>query len=96
MAADIKEIALELLRDCFNDEIAYLQIKMRKDKYIPQLEHMQRTSSELFEDIFSENSEAHELIETNKAKRIELLKSIIRGETEYEEEEEWESWADDE
>ncbi len=43
---DIRQIALELLRDCFEDEIAHLELRMIRDDQAPRFEKLRATYSE--------------------------------------------------
>lgn len=75
----MKQLALELLSDCFQDEVETLRIHVMKGELRPDLEHLETQFPELFQTLISEDTPSHEIIAKNRAKRIELLKQIVNG-----------------
>ena len=43
---DIRRVALDLLRDCYADEIAHLELRMIRDDQAPRFQALQATHSE--------------------------------------------------
>lgn len=76
---DMRQIALDLLRDCFEDEVAHLQLRMIRDNQAPRFEALRETHPEIYEDFMSARSGPHEVLLKNRRKRVEVLISIIEG-----------------
>ena len=58
---NIKETALDLLRDCFEDEIAMLELRMIRDAQSPRFEELKETHPEIWEDFMRARTGPHEV-----------------------------------
>ncbi len=76
---DIRKIALDLLRDCFEDEIAHLELRIIRDDQAPRFEALKETQPAIFEDFMKARTGPHEVLLKNRRKRVEALRSIIEG-----------------
>ena len=43
---DIRKAALDLIRDCFEDEVAHLELRIIRDDQAPRFEGLRATHSE--------------------------------------------------
>jgi len=77
---DIRRIALDLLVDCFADEVAHLELRMIRDDQAPRFEALKDTHPEIYADFMRARSEHHEILLQNRQKRERILKQIIEGE----------------
>lgn len=77
---DIRKVALELLIDCFADEVAHLELRMIRDNQAPRFHALKDTHPEIYEDFMRARSEHHETLLRNRQKRERILKQIIEGE----------------
>lgn len=74
-----KDIALDLLRDCFNDEIAHLELRIIRDSQAPRFETLRATHPEIYDDFMKARSGPHEVLLANRRKRVEMLTKFIEG-----------------
>ena len=77
---DIRGVALELLIDCFADEVAHLELRMIRDNQAPRFQALKDTHPEIYADFMRARSEHHEILLRNRQKRERILKQIIEGE----------------
>ena len=75
----MKEIAIDLLKDCFEDEIAHLHLRMIRDAQQPRFEALKESHPEIYKDFMAARQEWHEILLRNRKKRIEVLTEIIEG-----------------
>lgn len=78
---DIQQIAFDLIRDCFEDEIAHLELRIIRDNQAPRFEGLKKTHPEIFDDFMKARSGPHEVLLRTRRKRVEVLRSIIEGES---------------
>jgi hypothetical protein len=76
---DIRKVALDLLRDCFEDEIAHLELRIIRDDQAPRFEALKETHSEIYEDFMKARTGPHEVLLNNRRKRVEVLRSIVES-----------------
>ena len=81
---DVRHIAVDLLRDAFEDEIAHLELRIIRDDQAPRFEALKATHSEIFKDFMKAREGPHEVLLKNRRRRIEILTAIIEGEDEEE------------
>jgi len=81
MSEQIKRIALGLLKDCYEDEIAHLQLRMIRDAQEPRFEAIKGEHPEIWEDFQKARIDCHEVLLRNRRKRETILRSIIEGDT---------------
>lgn len=74
-----KRIALDLLRDAFEDEIAHLELRMIRDAQQPRFEELKDSHSEIFKDFMKARTGPHEVLLKNRRKRVEILTAFIEG-----------------
>ncbi len=76
-----KELALDLLRDCFEDEIAHLTLRMIRDAQTPRFIALKESHPEIYRDFMIARSGPHEVLLRNRRKRVKVLTEIIEGKT---------------
>jgi hypothetical protein len=74
-----KEVALDLLKDCFDDEIAQLELRLIRDAQAPRFEALKETHPEIYQDFMKARTGPHEVLLKNRRKRVEILTGIIEG-----------------
>lgn len=74
-----KKIALDLLRDCFQDEIAHLELRMIRDTQAPRFEALKESHPEIYEDFMRARFGPHETLLKNRRKRVEILTKFIES-----------------
>jgi len=75
----MKRIALDLLKDCYEDEIAHLELRMIRDAQAPRFEALRDSHPEIYADFMKARSEHHEILLKNRRKREKILREIIEG-----------------
>ena len=75
----MKEIALDLLKDCFEDELAHLELRIIRDTQSPRFEALQDSHPEIYADFMKARTGPHEVLLKNRQKRVEILKKIIEN-----------------
>lgn len=79
MNKNIKEIALNLLKDCFADEISHLELRMIRDAQAPRFEALKESNPEIYQDFMKARSGPHEILLKNRRKRVKILTGIIEN-----------------
>jgi hypothetical protein len=74
-----KRVLLDLLKDCFDDEVAHLELRMIRDAQAPRFEALKETNPEIYEDFMAARSGPHEVLLKNRRKRVEVLREMIEG-----------------
>ena len=75
----IRHIALDLLRDCFEDELAHLELRMIRDAQSPRFEALQESHPEIYADFMKARTGPHEILLRNRKKRVEVLTGLIES-----------------
>lgn len=75
----VKLIALGLLKDCFEDELAHLELRMIRDDQAPRFEKLKKSHPAIHRDFMRAREGPHEILLKNRRKRVELLTEIIEG-----------------
>jgi hypothetical protein len=57
---DIKQIALDLLRDCYEDEIAHLELRIIRDAQQPRFEALRADHPAIYHDFVIARTGPHE------------------------------------
>ena len=78
--SDTKMVAMDLLRDCFEDEMAHLELRMIRDAQAPRFKELEETHPEIYRDFMAARSGPHEVLLRNRNKRVEALKKLIESE----------------
>ncbi len=73
----MRKLALDLLRDCYEDELAHLELRMIRDDQAPRFEALKDSHSEIYADFVRARSGPHEVLLRNRRKRVEVLTAII-------------------
>lgn len=76
---EVKHIVLDLIRDCFDDELAHLELRMIRDAQAPRFEALKDSHPEIYADFIRARGGAHERLLANRRKRVEALTSIIEN-----------------
>lgn len=74
-----KEIVLDLLKDCFEDEIAHLKLRIIRDLQSPRFEELKETHPEIWKDFMVARSGPHEVLLKNRRKRVKMLTEYIEN-----------------
>jgi hypothetical protein len=74
-----KEKALDLLQDCFADEIAHLQLRIIRDTQAPRFEALKKIHPEIYTDFMKARTGPHEVLLTNRRKRVKVLIEFIES-----------------
>ena len=75
----MKEMILDLIKDCYEDEIAHLELRMIRDAQQPRFEALKESHPEIYKDFMRARSGCHEVLLRNRRKRVEKLTKIIEG-----------------
>lgn len=76
----MKKAILDLLKDCYEDEIVHLQLRMIRDAQQPRFEALKDSHPEIYRDFMAARNEWHEVLLRNRRKRVEMLAKIVEGE----------------
>ena len=71
---------LDLIKDCYENEIAHLELRMIRDAQQPRFEALKESHPEIYKDFMRARSGCHEVLLKNRIKRVETLTKIIEGE----------------
>ena len=74
---DIRQVALDLLRDCFEDEIAHLELRIIRDNQAPRFKSLKKSHPEIYRDFMKARTGPHEILLKNRRKRVEALRALI-------------------
>ena len=77
MITSIKDICLSLLKDCFEDEIQHLELRIIRDTQAPRFEALRESHPEIYADFMKARTGPHEILLKNRNRRIEILKTLI-------------------
>ena len=75
----MKEILIDLLEDCFADEIAHLKLRVIRDEQAPRFEALKESQPEIYEDFMKARNGQHEVLLANRRKRVSILRNLIEG-----------------
>lgn len=78
-AADIRHTAIDLLKDCFADEIAHLNLRIIRDDQAPRFEKLRGSHPEIWKDFSAARGTHHETLLKGRRKRVEILTQIAEG-----------------
>lgn len=76
---DVRRTALDLLRDCYEDELAHLELRIIRDDQAPRFEKLKESQPEIWNDFMRARDEWHETLLKNRRKRIEVLRALVEG-----------------
>jgi len=74
-----KEIALDLLKDNFDEEIAHLRLRIIRDAQAPRFEALRATHPEIHADFVKARTGPHEVLLQARRKRIQVLTKLIEN-----------------
>ena len=75
----MKKVILDLLKDCYEDEIAHLELRMIRDAQQPRFEALKESHPEIYRDFMAARNEWHKILLKNRRKRVEVLTKIVEG-----------------
>ena len=75
----VRAVALDLLKDCFADELAHLELRLIRDTQAPRFEGLRQTHPEIYADFIRARTGPHETLLKNRRKRVKVLTAIIEG-----------------
>lgn len=76
---DIRYKALDLLKDCYEDEIAHLNLRIIRDNQAPRFKALENSHPEIYNDFMEARNVHHEVLKRNRDKRIHELRSIVES-----------------
>jgi len=74
-----KTILKDLLKDCFEDEIEHLNLRLIRDAQAPRFEALKESHPEIHKDFMAARSGPHEALLRNRRKRVKILTEMIEG-----------------
>lgn len=75
----MSDTLLDLLRDCFEDEIAHLQLRLIRDAQAPRFEALKELHPEIYADFMAARNGPHETLLRNRRKRVEVITALIES-----------------
>ena len=75
----LRKVAISLLKDCFEDEVDHLELKLIRDTQAPRFEALKDTHPEIHEDFMRARSVHHENLLKNRKNRVAILTKIAEG-----------------
>jgi uncharacterized protein with gpF-like domain len=79
MEVKMKKVILDLLKDCYEDELAHLELRMIRDAQQPRFEALKESHPEIYRDFMEARNGAHEILLRNRRKRVDVLTKIVEG-----------------
>ena len=76
---DIRHIAVDLLKDCYEDEIAHLNLRIIRDDQAPRFKALEVSHPEIYRDFMTARTVHHEILKKNRDKRIDVLRKLIEN-----------------
>lgn len=73
----MKKVLIDLLKDCYEDELAHLELRIIRDAQEPRFEALKETNPEIYNDFMRARGEWHEILLRNRRKRVEVLTGLI-------------------
>jgi len=74
---DVRYVALDLLKDCYEDEIAHLNLRIIRDNQAPRFKAIEATHPEIYRDFMEARTVHHEILKKNRDKRVNELRKLI-------------------
>lgn len=75
----VRLAAIDLLEDCFADEIEHLRLRLIRDEQSPRFEALRESHPEIWRDFSTARSGPHEVMLRNRRKRVEILTKLAEG-----------------
>lgn len=72
-----KTILKDLLKDCFEDELSHLDLRLIRDAQAPRFEALKESHPEIHEDFIKARTGPHEILLRNRRKRVTILTEMI-------------------
>lgn len=76
----MKKVIMGLLKDCYEDELVHLELRMIRDAQQPRFEALKESHPEIYRDFMIARNKWHEVLLRNRRKRVKVLTKIIEGE----------------
>jgi hypothetical protein len=76
---DMRNVAIELMKNLHEDEIAHLKLRMIRDNQAPRFEALKESHPEIYEEFMEARSGPHEILLKNRKILSEVLVNIIEG-----------------
>ena len=73
----VKVLLLDLLRDCFQEELAHLELRMIRDAQAPRFQALRDSHPEIYRDFMKARKGPHETLLRVRRKRIRELTKLI-------------------
>jgi len=77
--AATNNVLLDLLQDCFADEIAHLRLRLIRNAQAPRFEALRDTHPEIYEDFMNARTGPHEVLLGNRRLRVKVLTDLIEN-----------------
>jgi hypothetical protein len=79
MTINERKALIPILKGCFEDEIAHLELRLIRDAQAPRFEALAETHPEIYRDFLAARSGPHEVLLRNRRERVEALTRLIEG-----------------
>lgn len=76
---DMRDVALALMKNAHEDEIAHLQLRMIRDNQAPRFEALKESFPEIYDEFMEARSGPHVVLLNNRRVLVEVLTNIIEG-----------------
>ena len=80
MADAQRQVAYDLLVDCFQEELAHLRLRMIRDRQQPRFEALRDSHPDIYADFVLARTDCHEVLKDIRERRIAVLRRIVEGE----------------
>jgi len=75
---NIKRRLMALMKDCYEDEVAHMELRMIRDAQKPRFEALREDHPEIYKDFMRAHTEVHEILRENRVRRLEVLEDIVQ------------------
>ena len=77
----MQTVLLDLLRDCFSEELAHLELRMIRVSQAPRFAALKKSHPDIYRDFMRARRGPHEKLLRIRRKRIQILRSLIENES---------------
>lgn len=79
LTPEAKAILLNLLQECFQEEIAHLELRIIRDSQAPRFAALKKSHPEIHRDFMKARKGPHEILLRVRRKRISVLTELIEA-----------------
>jgi len=77
MTPEDRDILIDLLRECFEDEIEHLKLRRIREAQAPRFAAIKESHPEIHKDFMAAREGPHEILKKNRRRRVEILTELI-------------------